>query len=218
MKSITDIVDSYKTFLEVKYPTHCSKYARREKGNTESTRAEAILFALFRKLADSVTVHEDPSTGGPDFLCQKEDREFLLEVVSLKARTVEQASGLKNIPSGGATSFSLITHLLRNTVSGKASQLSSFSMPRLLAITTEHIDGSVLLGPGPAKTLLTGDTQMTFPINTPAEPIQIVTHLNDSVFFRFKKDSSVEPVAGNVNSPCLGSQGNRNSPLWMAVG
>ena len=25
-------------------------------------------------------------------------------------------------------------------------------------------------------------------------------------------------IAGNVNSPCLGSQGNRNSPLWMAVG
>jgi len=204
MDSIADIVDSYKIFLEVKHADHYSKYVKRERGDPESARAEAVLFALFRRLTDSITVHEDPSTGGPDFLCQKERRNFLLEVASLKAENVERISGLKNTPSKRVRgSFSLITHVLRNTASKKAPQLSGSPMPRVLAVTTEHIDGSVLLGPDAAKTLLTSDTQITFPIDSPETPARIVTHLDDSVFFRFKKDGSVEPCRQSISAILL---------------
>jgi hypothetical protein len=203
MDSIDEIVDSYRTYLEMKHADLHSKYVKRKKGDPESARAEAVLFALLRQLTDSTTVHEDPSTGGPDFLCKKDHGSFLLEVTSVKTTTVEQASGLRNAPSPGATSFSLITHVLRNTTSNKASQLSGFQVPRILSVTTEHIDGSVLLGPDAAKTLLTGDTQLTFSIDSPERSTEVVTHLNDSVFFRFRKDGSVEPCRQSISAILL---------------
>jgi len=199
MESIDEIVDSYKTYLEVKHADHHSKYVKRKKYNSESARAEAVLFALLRQLTDSTTVHEDPSTGGPDFLCKKEHMSFLVEVTSMKTTTVEQASGLKNTPSQGATSFSLITHVLRNTASNKAFQLSGFEVPRILAVTTEHIDGSVLFGPGAAKILLTGETKISYPIDSPESSTQVITNLNDSIFFRFRKNGSVEPCRQSIS-------------------
>ena len=44
---------------------------------------------------------------------------------------------------------------------------------------------------------------LTFSINSPEATTRTVTHLDDSVFFRFKKDSSIEPCRQSISAMLL---------------
>lgn len=191
MFSITEVIESYKLFLEVKYPNHFQSYCHRLKSQTESAKAEAITFSFLRSNFDDVQVAEDISTGGADFLCKSNDAEFISEVTCLKAESVAAQSGWKNeVPeNGSAGSFGMITHMLRTKASSKAAQLSGHSFPRILVITCEHIASDVLLGSHGAETLLTSDTKIEVPIGKPIENLDLVTDLKNSVFFRYKNET-----------------------------
>lgn len=186
MASTTDVIESYKTFLEVKYPAHYESYCNRLKSDPESTKAEAVTFSFLRSNFGDVKVAEDISTGGVDFLCKSNEFEFIAEVTCLKAESVATQSGLKNeVPQNGSAGwFRMITHKLRTKVSSKASQLSGHDYPRILVITCEHIAADALLGPHGAETLLTSDTKIAVPIGKPIDKVGLITELKDSVFFR----------------------------------
>jgi hypothetical protein len=188
MYSTKEVIDSYKTFLEVKYPGHFQSFSHRVKDQKESAKAEAITFSFLRSNFEDVQVAEDISTGGADFLCKSNGSEFIVEVTCLEAESVATQSEWKNeIPENvSAGSFGMITHMLRTKVSGKTMQLSGYSGPRILVITCEHIAADVLLGTHGAELLLTSDTKIEVPIGKPIDTIDIVTDLKDSVFFRHK--------------------------------
>lgn len=188
MPLTTEIIESYKLFLEVKYPNHFKNYCRRLKDQPEGAKAEAVTFSIFRSKFDLVQVAEDLSKGGADFFCKTNDVEIVSEVTCLEAEAVAAQSGWKNeIPEDGSAGFfGMITKMLRTKASGKASQLSGHSCPRILVITCEHIASDILLGTHGAETLLTSDTMIETLINKPIEKSSIVTDLNNSVFFRYK--------------------------------
>jgi hypothetical protein len=188
MKITTEVIESYKFFLEIKYPSHYQNYCKRLNENNEAAKAEAILFSFLRNTVDRITLAEDVSTGGVDFLCISNQNQFMVEVTSLEAESVASQSGWPNsIINGAAGSFGMITHMLRTKVSSKTAQLSGYDMPRLLAITTEHVAADVLLGHYGAEALLISDTLLEVPIDKPIENVGVVTDLRDSVFFRFNK-------------------------------
>jgi hypothetical protein len=186
--STADIIDSYKLFLNVKYPKHFQAYCQRLKNNLESAKAEAITFSFLRSTSVDVKLAEDLSTGGVDFLAKSNHEEFIVEVKCLEAEAVAARSGWKNeVPEDGCGgSFAMITHMLRTKASGKAAQLLGHSIPRILAITCEHVAADALLGPHGAETLLTSDTMIEVPIGTPVDKVNLITDLKDSVFFRSK--------------------------------
>lgn len=188
MFSTTEVIDSYKLFLEVKYPSHYQSYCRRLKSQLESAKAEAVTFSFLRSNFDDVQVNEDISKGGADFLCKSNGTEFISEVTCLEKESVAAQSGWKNeIPEdGSAGSYGMITHMLRTKASSKADQLSGHSSPRILVITCEHIAADVLLGSYGAEALLTSDTKIEVPIDETIENLDLVTDLNNSVFFRYK--------------------------------
>jgi hypothetical protein len=187
MLSTAEVIDSYKLFLEVKYPTHHQSYCSRLKNNSESPKAEAVTFSFLRSKFDDVKVAEDISTGGADFLCKSIDVEFIAEVTCLEAESVAAQSGWKNeVPENGSAGwFGMITHMLRTKASSKAAQLSGYSLPRILVITCEHVAADVLLGCHGAQILLTSDTKIEVPIGKPIDKVKLITDLSDSVFFRF---------------------------------
>lgn len=188
MTGTTDVIDSYKIFLEIKYRAHYQSYCRRLNENTEAGKAEAVMFSLLRNTVDQITLAEDVSTGGVDFLCISDQNRFMVEVTSLEAESVATQSGCPNVIADGTGGwFGMITHMLRTKVSSKTSQLSGYDMPRLLAITSEHVAADVLLGPHGAEALLTSDTKIEVPIGKPINKVGVATDLKDSVFFRFKK-------------------------------
>ena len=188
MFSTTEVINSYKNFLEVKYPSHFQSYCRRLKNQSESAKAEAVTFSFLRSNFDDVLLAEDISTGGADFLCKSNGAEFISEVTCLEAESVAAQSGWKNeVPENGSAGFfGMITHMLRTKASSKAAQLSGHSFPRILVITCEHIAADVLLGTHGAETLLTSDTKIEVPIGKPIENLDLVTDLKNSVFFRHK--------------------------------
>jgi len=201
---IAEIVESYKIYLEVKYPAHHKNFVTRYEEHPESARAEAALFSVLRSLCETVKIAEDISTGGADFLCQVEDSEFLVEVTSLGTVSVAKQSGMAHEvpPSGTSGSFGMITHMLRTKASSKAAQLSDAPIPRVLAIATEHQGGNALLGPIAAEFLLTSDSMIKVPITNSVNDIGLVTDLKDSVFFRFK-NGGVESCRRSISAILL---------------
>jgi len=193
MVSIHEVIESYKVFLEVKYPKHSQSYRTRLKNNPESAKAEAVTFSILRSSFDDVKLAEDISTGGADFFCSSNDVNLIIEVTCLEAESVAIQSGWKNRvppdPNKTAFSFGMITHMLRRKVSSKAAQLSGYNIPRILIITSEHIGADFLLGPRGAEILLTSDTKIKVPIGKPIRKVGLATDLKDSVFFRFKNGS-----------------------------
>lgn len=187
MNPTDEVIDSYKVFLDIKYPTHHTNYCSRLSNALESAKAEAIIFSLLNTM-DDVRLAEDVSTGGADFLCIADQIQFVAEVTCLETESVAAQSGWSNeVPQDGAAGwFGMITHKLRTKVSSKTAQLSDYNMPRLLAITSEHIAADVLLGPHGAEILLTSDTKIEIPIGKPIDKVGLITDLKDSVFFRFK--------------------------------
>ncbi|MCK4309025.1 MAG: hypothetical protein KAW42_03505 [Candidatus Atribacteria bacterium] len=193
MVSTTEVIESYKDFLEVKYPKHYQNYCTRLKNKPESAKAEAVTFSILRSNFDDVNLAEDISTGGADFLCKSNDIEFIVEVTCLETESVVAQSGWKNrvspAPNKTAFSFGMITHMLRRKVSSKAAQLSGNNIPGILIITSEHIGADFLLGPRGAETLLTSNIKIEVPIGKPIRKVGLATDLKDSVFFRFKNGS-----------------------------
>jgi hypothetical protein len=204
MNTTDEVIDSYKLFLEIKYPTHHENYCRRLSNNSESAKAEAVTFSLLRHTMDDIKLAEDVSTGGADFLCTSDQIQFIAEVTCLEAESVGAQSGWPNqVPQDGAAGwFGMITHMLRTKASSKTAQLSGYDMPRVLVITSEHVASDVLLGPHGAETLLTSDTKIEVPVGKPIDKVGLVTDLKDSVFFRFK-DGAIESCKRSVSAILL---------------
>jgi hypothetical protein len=214
MVTIDNILKSYKTFLEVKYPLHHSKFCKLAKQNVQGAKAEAVLFSIMRSTLDEAVIGEDISTGGPDFLCTKNSNKFLLEVTSLEAEAVARQSGWPDSMPEGVTSgsFQMITNIIRRKASKKAGQLSGQPMPRVLAITCEHKASDVLLGPLAAETVLTSDTTLNVPIGRPISNIGLSTDLKESVFIR-NRNGELEFCRESISAVLLVSIQGDNSRI-----
>lgn len=200
-------VESYKKFLSVKCPSHYDLFCNRLDSKPEGARAEAATFSFLRSQFEDVTIAEDVVTGGADFLCETKSGKIVVEVTCAEGEAVAAQSGWPNgVPEDGSGgSFGLITHMLRTKASEKAPQLSGYKMPRVLAITCEHIAADILLGPLGAEMFFTSDSKITVPIATGEsvdEKIHLTTDLKDSVFFRFKS-GVVEPCRQSISAILL---------------
>ena len=193
MFSITNVVNHYKHFLNVNHPTHFKPYCSRLNNHPEGARAEAIAFHFFSAKLDGVCVEEDRIKGGVDFRCKTNSAEFMVEVTSLDANAVTCKSGLPNeIPdNSSAKSLCRITHLLWTKASRKARQMSEHKCARVLVIACEHSHADSLLDPVGAEWLLTSKTWIPIePSAAVEEDFNLVTHLENSVFFRFNKETA----------------------------
>jgi hypothetical protein len=205
MNLTPEVIDSYKDFLLVKYPNHSKNFCDRFKNHPESAKAEALLFSVLRDSFNTVNIAEDISNGGADFHCVSDSSEFILEVTSLEGNSVSNQSCWHDeaANNGEVFSFGMITPKLRSKVSDKAKQLSGVKMPRVLAITTEHDFGGVLLGTYAASSLLTDDdTIIETSVDNHKDETRLTTNLKNSVFFKFK-NGSIEPCRRSISAILL---------------
>ena len=193
MVSTSSVIDTFKTFIEVKYPSYYKRFCQHLKDNPQSATAEAVVFSLMRSIFENVIIGEDVSSGGADFHCTSGDKQFITEVTC--------QSGWENtVPEQcSAGWFRMITHKLRTKASSKARQVSDYVIPRILAITTEHIGADCLIGPYGAESLMTSDVQIEVPIGDPIGKTNLVSDLKDSVFFRIK-DGKFESCRRSISA------------------
>ena len=198
---IDQTVKSYQQYLEVKHPALFSQYNSRLCRQPEGARAEAVVHSALRQVCDSVTIAEDPSHGGPDFLCALAGSSFVTEVTAVAPDVVKDRSSFAPCDAG---SFSFITHTLRNRISDKSPQLAHETMPRVLVIASEHAGSNILLGPRAAEYLMAGDLNISIPFDGQGKEPSQATQLSDSAFFRFNKTSGdVESCRRSVSAVLL---------------
>jgi hypothetical protein len=195
--SLDEIVEFYWRFLSrnKEYAAHFEQFRKRLSSDRKAAEAEAVVFSLLRAEKLNPDIHEDPSSGGPDFCCTPSPgKSFLVEVTSLDSASVSKKSHLPlNITGRGGGAFGLITDKLRQEASNKAKQLGGRSLPGVLAITSDYDFAGILLDRGAAKYLMTSAPQTNVPLN--GDPSYETTDLRDAVFCR---RSDVLSASGEV--------------------
>lgn len=215
--SIDETLKSYKTYLEIKYPSHLKEIEKREKSNPDGVRFEAAMFSMARGYDLNPEIGEVIGREGVDFLCCCNNYKFVLEVTHLDANSIEKQSGLSNNPvNGEARFFSMITHVLKRKATNKAKQVADYNMPRILCMGASHIASTILLGKHAARWLLTSETKIAVPLNKANAESQIITGLDNSVFFRFNEKGEVIPCRQSISVILLVVLDN-NSCLTVGV-
>ncbi|WP_223787266.1 hypothetical protein [Marinicella meishanensis] len=74
--SVSEVVESFKDFLLVKYPDHYKKIENRLKDDELSAKTEALIFSYLRFHFNEVIVGEDISNGGVDFIVDANEIKF----------------------------------------------------------------------------------------------------------------------------------------------
>lgn len=191
--SIEQVVDSYAQFLEKRFGNpspHLKAYVDRLGANPEAARAEAVIFGWLLATGMNPIPNEDVSKGGVDFICSPAGcQEFAVEVSSLSIEAVADSSSWKHDfthLSGGA--YAQVTPMLRTRVGQKMEQLASISLPRVLAITSEHMGADTLLGKTGAVSLFVSNPKCRVDLTT-GQIIDNITDLNQSVFFKPDKNN-----------------------------
>jgi hypothetical protein len=179
-----------------------SQYKRRTHADPEAARSEAAVYCMFEKLCRSVQINENSKTGGSDFICSSDSGTFLLEATCLKVQAVEAESGIKNGFLGTSSYRPISAKLYQKTVA-KAHQLGEGDIPHLLAITTEHSLGTMLMNIAAAKSLLVGNSLLTFTINDPNSLIAHATELRDSVFYSSPDQQNLDHVLRTISAVLL---------------
>ena len=186
MRTVYDLLDEYRNFLDANQPEHSNSFRQRCNHEPEAAQAEAVVFSFLQWHGYNIRVEETGSEGGVDFRVQTESTDFVVEVTSILRDTFTEHSGSpENITSGKGYSVDLyrVPHLIRSEASSKADQMSGYDCPRILVIACEHPEYADFLYDkeafGPAM-LLTSPPKIEIPSGNN------VTDLADSLFLRFE--------------------------------
>ncbi len=191
MRTVNNLVDEYKHFLDANQHEHANSFHQRCNNQPESARAEAVVFSFFQQNGYDIQVEETPSRGGVDFRVQKENMDFVVEVTSILRETFAKRYGAPERPvSGQGYSVNLyrVARQIRHEAFDKAKQMSGYDCPTILVIACEHpeyaeiLDDKGVFGP---KMLLTSPPKIAVPSGNS------ITHLEDSLFFKFQNDRIV---------------------------
>ena len=136
MRTVNNLLDEYKHFLDANQPEHSNSFDQRWNNQPEAARAEAVVFSFFRWNGYDIWVEETGSEGGVDFRVQTESTDFVAEVTSIRRETFTEHSGSPE--KGYSRNPYKVPHLIRLTASRKADQMSGYNCPRILVIACEH--------------------------------------------------------------------------------
>lgn len=187
MKTVYDLLDEYKDFLDANHPEHSNSFDQRCNNQPESARAEAVAYSFFKSHGYDVQVEETPGKGGVDFRVQAESTNFVVEVTSMLRKNYTKYSGMPEMILAGVRSASpyKVPPRIRRKASGKVSQMSGYNCSRILMIACEHPEHHYYLNkrnPLGPQALLTGPPKLSVLGG------KNVSCLKDSLFLEFEND------------------------------
>ncbi len=187
-------IAAHRLYLELEAGDRVARWEELLRHSPEPALCEAVTRSFLASEGANVAVHEDPATGGPDFICIRNGLECHVEVTCVTIEKVTRISELSDEPQG-ACHYGLLTEAFRGELSGKTPQCSQLGGPCLVAICTLHRQGGVkCFSKHAAGDLLTGTSKITVEYDPElgegiGDPYES-TSLQDSAFIRFAKDSS----------------------------
>ena len=197
MKYNQPILNDYKEFLN---RSNIKGFDNRMKNEPESLYAEAVVYSFLKTHCDDVQRQEQKVVGGVDFSCTTQGERYVVEVTSFNSESVTSESGLPNEEpqKTEVRSYSGIASKLFYKAISKVKQVSNYSCPRLLVITSDHAQADSVMDKLAAKTLLIGEQFIPIPSSPSA------TKLENSVFYQIDVDKLV-PCHTNISAIILGS-------------
>lgn len=200
-----DVLESYKIYLEVEYHDHLKLFLQREKSNKYGAIAEAIVFSILRENYKlEVSIAEDISDGGVDFLCKYDNEDFIVETTHLDSESITEKSSMTDeVKYGEVTSFAMITNKLLNTVKSKTEQLSDYGLPSVLFITASHIASDILLDCRAAELLMIPEKISVEIGKELDDSTKVTTDLETSVFIKFGEGGNISACRKTVSAIIL---------------
>lgn len=188
-----ETIVGYEQLLTVLYPNSAKSFQSRRGNAPDAALAEAITFSWLRAARLRPRISDAPGTGGPDFVCSSQlGGEFSVEVTALDGDALADRTGIPKAAESGGGWFSDDTQKLQSVVKRKAGQLSTSSLPRVLAICASHPASSALLGRLGAEELMTSPPKFMVSVDDTQPGVQAETDLGESAFLRL---TGAGPVA-----------------------
>lgn len=209
-------ISSHRNWLKLFNNAYATKWERLLKADPEAAICEAATRKLLSEHQVKVEPHDELSNGGPDFLCNKYNKSFYVEVTCITTDTATQATGLvPNSPNQNYTPKSL-TRRIFYEMCNKASQLSNLDSPNVLVIGTLHdIAGHIFFDKNYAMEVLTSKPKISVQFDEEqgravGDPYQ-TTDLRYSGFVRPDKNStgSIEDARKTISTLILCSFGTK---------
>lgn len=179
------------------------------RSNPESALCEAMTCQLLIKNGCLVEPYEDLSSGGVDFKCIKNQKEFFVEVTCISQEKVADKTNLIDDINVGTTYYRPLTDVFWNELCQKVSQCSGLKAPCMVAIGTYHSRGGCLcFNDRKAEEILTGKPYIAVAIDTikgkaVGEPYQ-ETDLESAVFLRpIKNKQGIEYARSPISAVLL---------------
>jgi hypothetical protein len=212
--NVDGVIQSYAEYLHEAYPQNLDRFEQSRASDPDAALAEAVVFRMLQTMSVRPEIHDQPQKGGPDFICYcnrgplhkpiSEDR-FIVEATSLTPDTVTRHSGIANIVpeeiGGGA--FGLVTQNIVNKAKAKAAQLANYPMPRILAITSNHVATPALFNAATAMWALVSEVHWRHEIGSDVVDPAEYTNLERSVFLRPGPDGTIEACRKSISAILL---------------
>lgn len=216
------LISKHRAWLKPFGKQRLKKWEDLLKSNPEGAICEAATRKLLSEHGVVVEPYEDPSSGGPDFRCTKDNKCFYVEVTCISKDAATKKTGLSDeLPKPSRVQrFGIPTQKIFYEIRNKTSQCSNLDAPCILVIGTLHFQAGAVCFSKPlnkkvAEHLLIGTPQITIKID-PEQGRAIsntykTTELRDSAFIRFQKtsDGQVDFVRNPVSAILLCSFGCR---------
>ena len=87
-------IQSHRDWLKLFGNTYVTKWERLLKADPEAAICEAATRKLLFEHQVTVEPHDEPSSGGPDFSCNKNEKGFYVEATCIKKNGATKATGL----------------------------------------------------------------------------------------------------------------------------
>ncbi len=198
-----EVIESFIEYIRAESPKNLKSFEDRRRAVPEAAMAEATVFGVLQQLQLNPMIADEPGIGGGDFLCKYRPISFsdngswplIVEVTTLEPTAVERNSGWRNeVPdeiTGGP--FSMITERITARASSKIRQLSTYKMPRVLAIVSSHIGADALLSSTlAAESVLVSDRRISRPLG--GGKASVITDLSVSAFLKG------DPATGKITA------------------
>lgn len=190
-EAYSKLIDKHRKWISFFSKQRLNRWENLLKANPEAAICEAAIRELLSGCGVNIKPHEDVSSGGPDFLCVKNNNRFYVEVTCITKEKVTRVTTLNDSPKGD-TYYRLLTKAFWGELCNKVPQCSNLDASCIVAISTLHYQvGARCFGKHAADDLLTGTSRISMKFDheqaTGMGDIYESTDLRDSAFIRFDK-------------------------------
>lgn len=225
---ITDVngmLDSYSEYVHLYHPENAGRFDKSRSSDREAAVAEAIVFGMLQGFNVDPQINDKVDQGGPDFICcaggspligHSLENRFVVEATSLSPDAVSNRSKIPNeVPEGVAGgAFGLVTMNICNKAKDKATQLSDYQMPRVLAIASSHAAIAVLFNGATATWALVSDPHWKQEIGSSTVDTAQYTNLEKSVFMMPGPDGTILSCRKSISAILLVAVYGDKSQVW----